>query len=329
MSDQNEDLSPEELDALLRDLQGRAGSGAGTGKGSKVNVDDDGEDLEAFLRSLEEADDEPAPRRTATATASEKDDPFLAQFAALEAADKTSLARQDSREDKAGKPEMPKESIKAPDEKKPEKKPEKKGKAKAEDDKPGRGEVAEPGTSVDKKKKQDEADKGRGLRRALFIGKWLGLVLPVVLFWWVLGSYLGNWVSAGWLISLVSTLFVFSLPALARHWAKRGRYVYWLAGLSALLLIGLVAPIPQQAGSALSQYGHWPASTVAELAGWPADHSLVRAHGAVGQGLGGLLTTGVVDEAPRQLGTALPLSGGLSAPDAPQPPTPALPPDAP
>lgn len=275
MSDQNEDLSPDELNALLRELEGRSGAGPERAKAASPSGEDDTEDLEAFLRSLEESDEEVARSAPKTAV---RDEELDARFADLEEADKTAL-------EPTPKGDKPAAKAKAPQ----------KQRSKEIE------EVAlEPGDGAETASK---ARDKRGRPRALKIMKWVGIVLPALCLWWLLGAYLGNWISAGWLITSVGAGFVFGLPALLRHWVERGRYSHWLAGASALLLLGLIAPMPQQAGVTLAEYGHWPSSTVGELAGWPADHGLIRGSAALSQVIGGVLTPQARDQSPHRLGT--------------------------
>lgn len=281
MSDQNEDLSPDELNALLRELEGRSGAGPERAKAASPSGEDDTEDLEAFLRSLEESDEEVARSAPKTAVGDEELD---ARFSDMEEAAETALEPQNKGDKPAAKEKNPKQQRSKKKEIK---------------------EVAlEPGDGAEAASK---ASDKRGRQRALKIMKWAGIVLPALCLWWVLGAYLGNWISAGWLITSVGAGFVFGLPALLKHWVKRGRYSHWLVGASALLLLGLIAPMPQQAGVTLAEYGHWPSSTVGELAGWPADHGLIRGSAALSQVIGGVLTPQARDQSPHRLGTEIAL----------------------
>lgn len=282
MSDQNEDLSPDELNALLRELEGRSGGGPERVKGASPAAEEDTEDLEAFLRSLEESDEEASRSPPKTAV---RDEQFDAQFAELEEADQSALEPQP----KEDKPAAKEKALK--DKKQRSKKKKKEIKEVALE----QGEGSETASKSGKEGKQ----------RAWRIMKWVGIVLPALCLWWVSGAYLGNWVSAGWLITVVGAVFVFGLPALLKHWVRRGRYAHWLAGASALLLLGLIAPMPQQAGVTLAEYGHWPGSAVGELAGWPADHGLIRGSAALSQVIGGVLTSQARDQSPYRLGTEI------------------------
>lgn len=333
MSKNDDELSAEELDALLRDLEGRA-SGGGESRGrarAPSGADaggDDGEDLEAFLRSLD-ADDEStsgssARSRTATATAPApaEDDPWAAQFAELEAADSRSLAR---------KPEAEKAApAEAKADKKAEKKSRKKGRKKAADTESTEA-SGENGDVVVVDKPEGEAAAGKqkaGHRRGLRALKWTAFALPSLVLWWIVGAYLAQWVSAGWLVTLVAAAFVFGLPALARRLLHRGRYVYWLVGLSLGLAIALIAPMPRTAATTFAEYGHWPASTLAEITGMAPDGALVRANASVSGFVGTLIHPAADDQRAHRLGTDFPLSQApipappITPPSEPQAPAP-------
>lgn len=301
MSDDNQ-LSDDEYAALLRDLEGGGGGG---GKAAGGAADDEGgiEDIDAFLSSLEEEADESA---TKTATAEREEDPLAAEFAALEA--KGELVAP------------PPEETKPKKEKKKEKK---------RDDKPSRGERREQRRAEKEAKKEakrqakEEArekrraegeGRGKAIAKAVALNTlWFG---PALIFWWVLGSYLGHWVSAGWLIAAMSTLFVFGVPAILKKVVQKGEYRPWLLGFSVVLAVALIAPMPNQAGEAMTRYGHWPASTVAEITGAAHDAAFVRANAGVGGWIGGLVATQEnTDWGARQLGSEYALT--MERPTAP------------
>ena len=129
-----------------------------------------------------------------------------------------------------------------------------------------------------------------------------------MIFLWVIGSYLGHWVSAGWLITAMAVLFVYGVPAILKKVVQRGEYRPWLLGFSILLTVGLVAPLPNHAGQAMTQYGHWPASTLAEITGASPNAGFVRANAALGGWVGGLVATQEdTSWGARQLGTVFSL----------------------
>jgi hypothetical protein len=92
----DDDLSPEEMDALMADLAKRSGSA----KPKQKEVDDDSEDLEAFLARLE-ADDGNAP----AAPTKTKRDPLAKAFGEIE--DKGLQKSDDSRPEQASQPQRP------------------------------------------------------------------------------------------------------------------------------------------------------------------------------------------------------------------------------
>lgn len=265
--DDNNELSDEEYDALLRDLEGRAGDSE-----AAPEMDDDG-DIDAFLEEIESQSE--AESKTATRTR-EEDDDLAAQFADLEEKDELAVP----------------EDVDLGEEKKKRKKD--KGKSK-------------------KAAREDEAegakeDRSRGTKVAIKAGKVALWAIPAVVLWWVLGVYLAQWVSAGWLIAVVSAMAVVGVPMGLRRVVRRGRYRHWLLGTSVVATVALVAPMPNVAGEQMSHYGHWPSSVVAEVTGADADIGLVTRHAAAAGWLG---TTIATVEQPnweaRQLGTVVPL----------------------
>ena len=279
MSENGDELSDDEYAALLRELEGRASGSEKSGDKKKKNsrkkapVEDDAEveDIDAFLKSLEE--DADSGSSTATDTRSAEDDDLANEFAALEAIGELVAPPEEKKKDKKKK--------------KAEKKKKKKGAKKEKAPKSGA-----------------DGEESRGKRVAIFLAHNTLWFLPAIILWWVLGAYLGNWVSAGWLIALVSTMFVFGTPAILKKVARRGTYRPWLLGSSLLLTVALIAPMPDTAGQNMAQYGHWTTSAVAEVFGWAPDAGIVTTHAAVSGWLGGVVA---IEEAPnwsaRQLGT--------------------------
>lgn len=179
--------------------------------------------------------------------------------------------------------------------------------APAEADEPASKEAMAGKEGGDEKK---GADRGRSRGRKVAIGV-LKVVLwgtPAVVLWWLLGTYLGQWISAGWLIGLVGAMFVFGVPVLLRKVVKRGPYRAWLLGMSLVATVALIAPMANLAAQNMSHYGHWPSSAIAEMTGQPADAGFVTLHASATQRLSSLVAT--TDQAvgqPRQLGTVFPL----------------------
>ena len=119
-------------------------------------------------------------------------------------------------------------------------------------------------------------------------------------------------------MAAVALVFALGLPALANHFVNQGKYSWWAAGLGLVLTIGLSAPMPQTAGEALTKYGHWPATTVAELADWAPDGNLVGINNFVASTVGGLLHPGDVEvEGPKKLGSEEALGAPAAGDQAP------------
>lgn len=262
MGDQ-EELSDEEYDALLADLEGRAAEGGG----GDVEMDDD-QDLEEFLGSIE-AD---AEAKSKTKVAQREDDGLEAAFADLEE----------------------KGEMTAPKKKKKKKKKEKKG---------------EKGAQKEAGKKGEEGS-GRGKAIALMVAKNALWVVPAVLMWWVVGVYLGFWVSAGWLIALVATAAVLGIPRMLYKATGKANYRVWVGGLAVAMLVALIAPMTERAGTAMGFYGHWPATAVAEVVGAESDAGFVETQGRMGGWLGSQIS-GEQAASARQLGTVFPLGFAL------------------
>ncbi len=274
MSDDN-GLSDSEYDALLRDLEGRASSGGG----SKADVDDDIGDIDSFLAELDAGDSSPSkPKGKSTAT-KDDDDALAREFAALEQnGELTAPKKADKRPVKEGK---------------------KKGAKPAKKAAPKEGEEGAP---------------SRGKKIALATVKTVLWFAPAVVLLWVMGAYLGQWISAGWLIAVVAAIFVFAVPAVLNRWVKRGTYRPWLLGYSLVLIVLLVAPMPHVAGENVASYGHWPASVVAEISGAESDTAFVRSAASASESLGAWIAPGADPGwQARELGTALPLGAQWSA----------------
>ena len=315
MSDGKDELSDEEYASLLRELEGRS-SGEALKKGGKKAPSGDGggspsdevEDIDAFLASLE-ADEGDGGAKTKTTTREE--DPLAAEFAALEKKGELVAPPVEVK-----KPKKESKKEKETREKKPGRKERREAKRKAR--------AEEKEARIQEKEARAEAKaKARGERsRSKEVGlialTWAGWLFPAFLLWWVLGSYLGQWIAAGWLITLVVTMFVFTAPVYLRKLARRGSYKVWMAGFSLLATVALVAPLPNTAGKSMVEYGHWPSSALAEVAGAAPNAGFVRAHAALAGWIGGLVATAEAPGwGPRQLGTVYPL--GMEGPAQPAP----------
>lgn len=273
-------LSDDELNSLLADLEGRAGTSSGGG-GGKSGGEADDEDIEAFLADLEGEEDGGGGGGSKKSTASAKATQKTAQKTAQKAEagpDLSDLGLDDQvpakQEDKGGKP-------------------------------------AAPGGDEGRKGEQTGGGKGGGkaLGYALVAGKWLAYALPVGLLWWVVGAYLAQWVSAGWLIFLVAGVFTFGVPFGAYRASKnRGKFRWWLAGASVLMLLALTLPMTEAAGEVMVSYGHWPSTTVADMAGWEQS-TLVDINAGAGEWVGRRLNPLLEDSATQlELGGTSPLT---------------------
>ena len=298
-----------DTDALLRDLEKRASAGGGAKSARGADAPDD--DIEAFLRDLEGDDYSPPPEPKPVKTKAREDDELDARFAKLEAAPDAPLAKtpeKKSREEKKREKEAQKE-------------------AKKEAKKEAREAKADAKATTDLQK--SDQPSGSGLKRAALVMKIAAVLIPVGLAWWVVGAYLSAWVSASWLIAIIATLFVLGLPLGVKILAKRGRYVWWAAGLSALLTVGLVVPLTAAAGQALQRYGHWPATAIADALGASSDHVLVKAATSLSSFAGRMVHPTPEAEPARKLGTELPLEGQPTPPPVQPDPTQPVPQPAP
>ena len=363
MSNKKDELNDDEYAALLRDLEGKSSAKPPAGGGPKGKAaskaapqtkgnpptgtagpapSDEVEDIDAFLASLEADDDGPpaSTPRARDSSGGEKEDPLAAEFAALMASGALEEPppeevkppsrreqRAEKKEAERAEKEAKKEAAKAEKEaKRQEKKPEDSGLSRKERREAKKEERAaeKEARAAERARKREERPRSKEV--LLIALQWFGWLLPAFTLWWVLGAYLGQWISAGWLIFLVSTMFVFTLPLYLKKLIKRGAYKVWLAGFSLLATVALIAPLPNLAGQSMTEYGHWPSSAIAEVAGANPNAGFVRAHASLTGWIGGLVAT--VDGpnwGARQLGTVYAL--GYERPQRPEQPTP--PSDAP
>ncbi|RAL23086.1 hypothetical protein DL240_09375 [Lujinxingia litoralis] len=311
MSEKNQELNDDEYAALLRDLEGRASSpGVSTSAEGASEAGAD-EDLEAFLASLEDDAEARAESGVKTATAERAEDPFAGEFEKLAKESDLVVAEEQEEEKKSWSARRA--------EKKAEKQAEKDAAEAARQAEKQAAAQEKEAAKAAKAKAKEEARQGRGVgQRALrMMGRvalWYG---PALVLWWVVGALIAPWVSAGWLIAAMVTMFVFGLPALCKRVFQRGTYRAWTLGVSLIGLGVALVPWPQSAGEKLAHYGYWPSAVVAEVSGQPVDSALVRAHAGVSEFVGGLLTADDVDWKAYRLGTDLPL--GTVAPESGEP----------
>lgn len=286
MSD--EDLSDEELDSLINDLEGRSKDGGSSSADLEGEMPED-EELQALLEGDESASSS-NPASTATKVAEPE------QEAGEAGPDLSDLDLDD---------ELPVEGEPTePTSPEPEAEPKRDAQPSEQTTTP----EADPSEAASEPSNDTAEESGRpGLLKALpyvtLAGKWSAYALPILAFWWVLGAYLAQWITAGWLIAVVATLFVVAVPKAAYDAAdRRGKFRWWIAGASLVLTAALVAPMPESAGTVLTHYGHWPASTVVEVTGGDGG-MLVDVSSAAGEWLGRVLHPDVpADEGMRSLG---------------------------
>jgi hypothetical protein len=331
MSEKDEELSEKELNALLNDLASRAdgqsGGSAPASGAQDVKADEGGEDIEAFLRSLEDEDPSPAPKPAATA---ERNDELDARFAALDNLQPDDLPARTDTPDASDTPAEPDAQAETDEPKKSrkEKAAEKKA-AKARAKEEAKQEKLRAKEEKAKAKQEAAANAPRAKRVAKKVGKWSLMALPMLLFAWIFGAYLGHLISAGWLIAILAILVAVGLPFLVGRLVKRGKVAWWGAGLGLVLTIALIAPMPATAGKTLTQYGHWPAAAVSEVAGWEATNALVRINSIAAEVVGGAINPNDSNLAhATELGTDRALDPPMNPPVAPEAATPALPPPA-
>ncbi len=321
MSNNNQELNDDESEALRRELEARASKSPADQAAAEHDESD--EDLEAYLQSLE-ADDEPVSAARPVQSAAPVSDPFADQFAELEAAYGHEIVLPEPEPIKPSRQELKAAKKQAAED----------AKRQAAEKKAADKQAAADAVQAEKDAKQAEKDALLAAKQAkkaekaaqqrpiaLRILIWTLLGLPVFALWWLVGSFLAQWISAAWLIALVTTAFAFGLPGLLVHFVKRGRYIYWLSGASLLLTVLLVAPMPPTASKNLAEYGHWPASTIAEVSGLAADHALVSLNNSVAHFTAGLIDPAGREQPGHRLGTETPLSGE-PAEAVPSPPVP-------
>lgn len=285
MSD--EDLSDEELDSLINDLEGRSEDGGSSSADLDGEMPED-EELQALLEG-----DESAPSPSSPPTETKVAEPE--QKAGEAGPDLSELDLEDELPVE-GEPTEPTS---------PESEPE------SEPDAQPSEQTATPQSEASKAASEPSGDTEESGRPGLLgvlpyvtlAGKWSAYALPILAFWWVLGAYLAQWITAGWLIAVVATLFVVAVPKAAYDAAdRRGKFRWWIAGASVVLTAALLAPMPESAGTVLTHYGHWPASTVVEATGGDGG-MLVDASSAAGEWLGRVLHPDMpADEGMRSLG---------------------------
>ncbi len=232
------------------------------------------EDIDAFLAELEQG----AAAKAASAAPAPKaaPDPFADAFASLEGEHGAAVERELATRAPAPVPKAPvsKAQVKPAPEAEV---------AVVHMETPVAAEPPES-SKKDKKSKKAKDDvravetvRSPGFRFAVSAAKAALWLTPTLLWVWLVGAYLSGWFTAGWLVSVLALTLALVVPAALRLSTKRGRYAWWLGGLSLVGVVALAGAMPLRSGEALASYGHWPMSTVGQLAGWPADHGVVTA----------------------------------------------------
>ncbi len=283
----------DDLDAMLREMEAEAG----TEGGGDVS-DDEMAELEKMLSESpsprEEADAAKAEAGDKPTLADEMDESELADLelddvpdedpAEAELPDDVDVGGQEApngkgaggerREDasKTGGGTEPSESVSSssaeqaapPEKQAAEQKPSKQEQASSESPEESAGQSQQAEGSSGR-----TADESSGWGAVIAWGtvKWTAYSVPTVVLCWLIGAYMGRWITAGWLLGLVSVLASVGVPLLVYDAVgRRGRKRWWLAGSGVLLSALLVAPMPESAGNALAHHGYWPGQMVDEIA---------------------------------------------------------------
>jgi len=260
----------------------------------------EGEDIEAFLRSLEEAEvpDVPAGGASKPVTTAPDTEDLDARFDALNDLVPDELPAKQPEPAVEDKKEGKKKTRK---ERAAEKKAEKE---RLKQEKIAAREAAEAATPAWK----------RALKKG---GLWAVMMIPMFVFVWILGAFLAHVISAGWLIALLALIVAIGLPIVVAKVVNRGKIAWWAAGLGIILTAAVVAPMPKVVGTSLTHYGHWPTAVVGEVSGWEADNALANVGAAVARLFGSAL--GAEASGALRLGTDTRLDGSVM----PAEPTPA------
>lgn len=252
----DDDMSDEELDSLIDDLDaGEASGDVAAGDGVPE------EEIDDFLAELEgEESGNGGSPKTEQAVADPEPE-VDADLSGLEGMDDLPVQSDDG-----GTPDKA-EQTKAPAD----------------------TETEESGEASESTSSESGFSWKRAGEYAWITAKWSAYVVPTLVFWWLLGAYLRQWVTAGWLTFLMTTGATFGLPKLGYDLSgKRGRYRWWLAGMALLLTVALTAPLLGTAGTVLAEYGGWPGLAVEEVFG--SQFGIGGLFGALGELIGGQLT---------------------------------------
>ena len=131
-----------------------------------------------------------------------------------------------------------------------------------------------------------ETVRSPGYRFGMGVLKFMLFLIPVMLCWWVVGSLAGSLIETGWIVLAVATIAAFIVPVIPRVLTGWGRYGWWAAGISLIAVVAIIATIPDMAGKSIARYGHWPATTTAQLAKWEPDGALVTTTAGASQFIG-------------------------------------------
>lgn len=276
MSNQND------TDDLLQSLQDRSNS-------NDAPVEEDNspaEDIDAFLAGLEDSASDSPP--TPAASKPSEPDPFADAFGELESLHGDAVEQELAMKYAAAEPIKEEPPVKvteveaAPLAKTPE-----------QDAPPVKEEKAEKKADKKAKKKKPEGkikvvetERSKGFLFTMGLLKWSTIMMPVLLASWLVGAFVGEYLATGWAILLIALLPLLLVPLILKMVLKRGRWWYFALPLSLLTLGALVGLSPGGAGTAMSYYGHWPVSTVSQLAGMEPDNAFVRSNAYVSEFVG-------------------------------------------
>jgi len=294
----------EGTDELIASLNARASGDEGA---PDVDPDEAGEDIEAFLADLDgggeaapAADEKPAaepdPFPDAFASlAEEHSGDVEAELEAKWAAQDAEMAKAEAERERAlemARKKAEQEAAEVAEAAAAEEAAEvaataeakrKEGElAKTEAPDPPEAKTKEKDKEKKKSRAKDDAPpvvekvRSPGFKFTVGLLKWTFLLTPALLAWWLGGAYLSPYFSTGWIIAAIATGAILVVPMLPRFGLGKGTYGVWTFMVGVLTVAALVAPMPEHAGRVMQRYGHWPVSTVSQLAKWQPNNMGVR-----------------------------------------------------
>lgn len=288
MSDQQE----EQASAALAEQLNNDDSPVDAARADAI-ASEEPEDIDAFLADLEGGASS-AAEPVAAATPSSEPDPFADAFADLEASHVDDPVAAPAVKDEA-EPKETRADRKARE--KQEKLDEKQRliQEKAEEKERVAAEKAERKRLKNRRPTKEDVDdapevvetsRGPGYRFGVGLLKFTLCLIPALVCWWVIGSLAASLFETGWIVLAMATIAAFVIPAVPRVLTGWGRYGWWAAGIGLVVVVAIIAAIPDMAGKSIARYGHWPATTTAQLAKWEPDGTIVMATAGVAQFIG-------------------------------------------